>query len=49
MELKERIALIQDSVIAHRRWLHAHPEISGQEKETAATLPQRCGRWDLTP
>ena len=38
MDLKGRIALVQDSVITHRRWLHAHPELSGQEKETAAYI-----------
>ena len=49
MELKERIALAQDSVIAHRRWLHAHPELSGQEKETAAYIADALRKMGLGP
>ena len=49
MELKERIALAQDSVIAHRRWLHAHPELSGQEKETAAYIADALRNMGLDP
>ena len=49
MELKERIALAQDSVIAHRRWLHAHPELSGQEKETAAYIADALRKMGLDP
>lgn len=49
MELKERIALAQDSVIAHRRWLHAHPELSGQEKETAAYIADTLRKMGLDP
>jgi len=49
MELKERIALVQDSVIAHRRWLHAHPELSGQEQETAAYIADALRKMGLEP
>lgn len=49
MELKDRIALIQDSVIAHRQWLHAHPELSGQEKETAAYIVDALRKMGLKP
>ena len=49
MELKERITLAQDSVIAHRRWLHAHPELSGQEKETAAYIADALRKMGLDP
>lgn len=49
MELKERIALAQDSVIAHHRWLHAHPELSGQEKETAAYIADTLRKMGLDP
>ena len=49
MEQKERIALAQDSVIAHRRWLHAHPELSGQEKETAAYIADALRKMGLDP
>ena len=49
MKLKERITLAQDSVIAHRRWLHAHPELSGQEKETAAYIADALRKMGLDP
>ena len=49
MELKERIALTQDSVIAHRQWFHAHPELSGQEKETAAYIAAALRKMGLDP
>lgn len=49
MGLKERIVLAQDSVIAHRRWLHAHPELSGQEQETAAYIAAALRKIGLDP
>lgn len=49
MELKERVALAQDTVITHRRWLHAHPELSGQEKETAAYIAAALRKLGLDP
>ena len=49
MELKDRIALVQDSVIVHRQLLHAHPELSGQEKETAAYIANALRKMGLEP
>ena len=49
MELKGRIAAVRDSVIAHRQWLHAHPELSGQEKETAAYIAAALRKLGLEP
>jgi len=49
MQRKERIALVQDSVIAHRRWLHSHPEPSGQEKSTAAYIATALRNMGLDP
>lgn len=49
MELTERINQIYDRVVAHRRWLHAHPEPSGQEKNTAAYVAQTLRKIGLTP
>ena len=37
--VKERIAAYMDRVVEHRRWFHQHPELSGQEKETAVSSP----------
>lgn len=49
MELTERIEQIYDTVVAHRRWLHAHPEPSGQEKNTAAYIAEVLRKIGLTP
>ena len=49
MELTERIEQIYDTVVAHRRWLHAHPEVSGQEKNTAAYIAKALRNIGLTP
>ena len=49
MELKDRIALAQASAISHRRWLHAHPELSGQEKQTAAYIANALRKLGLEP
>ena len=49
MERKDRIALAQNSAIAHRRWLHAHPELSGQEKNTAAYIAESLRKIGLDP
>jgi metal-dependent amidase/aminoacylase/carboxypeptidase family protein len=38
----ERVDLLvekyQETVLEHYRWLHQHPEVSGQEKESAAYI-----------
>ena len=51
--MKERIkALIekyQDEVIKHYRHLHAHPELSGQEKETATYIASELRKMGLEP
>lgn len=38
MTMIEMIRPFEQQMIADRRWLHAHPEISGQEKETLAYI-----------
>lgn len=49
MELTELVEQVYDTVVAHRRWLHAHPEASGQEKNTAAYITQTLRKIGLTP
>lgn len=49
MELKNRINGVWDTVIEHRRWLHAHPELSGQEQDTAAYIASALRSIGLTP
>ena len=34
MELRERIRRFEPQMIADRRWLHEHPELSGHETQT---------------
>ncbi|MCS6969229.1 MAG: M20 family metallopeptidase [Cytophagales bacterium] len=40
---------IQEEVVAHRRWLHAHPELSFEEFETAAYIAQQLEKIGITP
>ncbi|RME40967.1 MAG: amidohydrolase, partial [Deltaproteobacteria bacterium] len=39
--LAASVDAVMDEVIELRRWLHAHPEPSGEEYETAATVARR--------
>ena len=49
MCLADEIAAVQNAVVEHRRWLHAHPELSGQEKETAAYIASALRELGLEP
>ena len=49
MELMDRISAVAATVTAHRRWLHAHPELSGQEQETAANIAAALRKIGLAP
>ncbi len=37
----------QDELTAVRRWLHRHPELSGQEFDTAQYIERRLGEWGI--
>ncbi len=47
--IQEHAAAHSPALVALRRELHQHPELSGQESWTAATLAKRLGRlgWDV--
>ena len=47
--LETRIDSIWDTITENRRWLHQHPELSGQEKHTAAYIAQRLREMGLSP
>ena len=51
--MKEKLdALVKkytETVQAHFRWLHTHPELSGQEKETAAYIAAALRGMGLEP
>ena len=49
MDLENRVSAVLDTAIRHRRWLHGHPELSGQEKETAAYIAAALRSIGLTP
>lgn len=49
MCLADKIGAVKDIVVEHRRWLHAHPELSGQEKETAAYIAAALREMGLEP
>ena len=39
----------QETVVKHFHWLHAHPELSNQEKETAAYIAAELRKMGLEP
>ena len=49
----ERVDLLvekyQETVLEHYRWLHQHPELSGEEKETAAYIAAALRKMGLEP
>ena len=47
--VNEQIAVCLDKVIEYRRWFHQHPELSGQEKETAAYIANSLREMGLEP
>jgi len=49
MELKDLVEQIYDTAVTHRRWLHAHPEASGREKNTAAYIADALRKIGLDP
>lgn len=47
-ELTPRIAAVQDKMVAWRRDIHQHPELSGQEVRTAKTVAEHLRRLGLS-
>ena len=47
--VKELIQKYEAAVVEHYHWLHAHPEVSGQEKETAAYIAAQLRKLGLEP
>src|SRR4030095_14501508 len=45
--IKSLSRAIKDDVIAIRRHLHSHPELSFQEKETAAFISSKLQSWNI--
>ena len=45
--IKELIAKYRDVVLEHYHWLHAHPELSGEEKESAAYIAAQLRKMGL--
>lgn len=43
------LAEYEESMRRHRRWLHEHPELSGEEKESAAYIAAALRDMGLTP
>lgn len=48
-EVKRLISACTQQVLEHRRWLHAHAEVSGKERETAAYIAKTLREMGLTP
>lgn len=49
LQIEKLLEQYEDKMKQYRRWIHAHPEISGQEKETAAYIAQTLRDMGLTP
>ncbi len=53
MELKEKIKMyaqeFASDVVNIRRHLHAHPELSFQERQTAALVAEKLREYGLSP
>ncbi|MFB9235174.1 amidohydrolase [Plantactinospora siamensis] len=49
LDLDQLLALRVPDLIATRRFIHAHPELSGQEYETAALVARELTRVGLSP
>ncbi len=48
-KVEKLIDSVWEKVLCHRRWLHAHPELSGQEKNTSAYISRALTEMGLTP
>lgn len=48
-QVHELVAKYQAKAVEHRRWLHAHPELSGQEKNSAAYIAGVLREMGLQP
>ncbi|MFC7548286.1 amidohydrolase [Plantactinospora sp. GCM10030261] len=49
LDLDQLLALRVPDLIATRRFIHAHPELSGQEYETAALIARELAQAGLSP
>jgi len=49
MNIRETIQKHQEAILADRRYLHAHPELSGQEVNTAAYIAEKLREMGLEP
>ena len=47
--VEELVKKYEAEVVKHYQWLHAHPELSGQEKETAAYIAAQLRKLGLEP
>lgn len=48
-EITELLRRHEQTMLDHWHWLHAHPELSGQEKQTAAYVADRLRELGLEP
>ena len=49
LQIESLLEQYAEKMKQYRRWLHAHPEVSGQEKETASYIAQALRDMGLTP
>ena len=47
MDVKSRVDSIYDEIVAVRRELHAHPELSGMEYQTSERICEKLRQWGI--
>lgn len=47
-KIKKETAAILDEIVAIRRHIHAHPELSFEEYETSQFVSKKLSEWDIT-
>ena len=47
--VRDLVKKYEETVVKHYQWLHAHPELSNQEKETAAYIAAELRKMGLEP
>jgi len=45
--IDEEVASLEEELVSVRRFLHSHPEVSGQERETTKFIAERLSQIDL--
>ena len=48
-QIEQLVERYWDKIVEYRRWLHAHPELSNKEEQSAAYIAEKLREMGLTP